>query len=97
MLCIEATINARTLEASASVQMMEASAMAVSGIDATMHAAGNVDATMSQTAAFVATMTASLVDCYISYSCPIAYIESCFSLGGWDDDLGWDDEVGWKN
>ena len=97
MLCIEATMKATTFEATASASVIEASVSGVGGIKATMHALSPVTATMRQVVAFESTMTANVFDAYISYSCPIAYIESCMSLGGWDDELGWNNSVGWKN
>lgn len=44
-----------------------------------------------------ATLTTVPVNAYFSYSCPIDYINSCFSLGGWYNDLGWDNDLGWNN
>lgn len=43
------------------------------------------------------TLKGSSTGAYLTVSCPIEYVTSCFSLGGWDDDLGWDDNKGWKN
>lgn len=37
------------------------------------------------------------IDAYLAVYCPINYITSCFSLGGWDNNLGWDNNQGWKN
>ena len=58
--------------------------------------AGIAEATM--TAGIVeATMAATPFAADITFSCPVEFITSCFSLGGWDDDLGWDNDKGWKD
>ena len=56
-----------------------------------------VNATLSLGQMAEATLTGNTMDAYMAVSCPIEYVTSCFSLGGWDDDLGWDDNKGWKN
>lgn len=44
-----------------------------------------------------ASLEGNVVDAYLAVYCPINYVTSCFSLGGWDNNLGWDDNKGWKN
>ena len=44
-----------------------------------------------------ATLSATPLTADFILSCPIEFITSCFSLGGWDDDLGWDNAKGWKD
>lgn len=44
-----------------------------------------------------ATLTCVPVNAYFAFACPIDDIKSCFSLGGWYNDLGWDNNLGWKN
>ena len=43
------------------------------------------------------TLKGSSTGAYLTVSCPIEYITSCYSLGGWDNNLGWDDNKGWKD
>ena len=47
--------------------------------------------------ASTATAVGNTTDVYMSVACPIDFITSCFSLGGWDDNKGWDDELGWQD
>lgn len=44
-----------------------------------------------------ASLDGKIVDSCLAVYCPVNYITSCFSLGGWYDDLGWDDNKGWKD
>lgn len=53
---------------------------------------------MSLTAGVVeASLEGRVADSYIAVYCPINYVTSCFSLGGWNDALGWDNNKGWKD
>lgn len=64
-------------------------------IEPTLQSSG-VRASLS-TSGIEASMTPKSSDAYFAVVCPIDTIASCFSLGGWDDELGWDDNLGWND
>ena len=96
MLCIE--VSGRVVAASVvgAVLIGGATATKAQGIEVTAHAVIGT-ASCNVDGGIAVTPKAQIVDATAAFSCPIEYIKSCFSLGGWDDYLGWDDELGWKD
>jgi hypothetical protein len=64
---------------------------------ATLSGKESVKATLTMGEIVKAGLRSSMVEGYFAVHCPISFVTSCFSLGGWDNDLGWDNDKGWKD
>ena len=100
MLCIEGKLTRAEEAISGSLTqdgVISASLTAQRGISASLRCSGIVQGTLTSAPGISASLTGNPIEAYFSFSCPIEYIKSCFSLGGWYNDLGWDNNLGWKN
>lgn len=100
------SLRSTTVTGSLRRNALQATLTSQAGLKATLYGKPSVTGTLtshgygdvSLTAGFVeASLEGSYIDAYLAVYCPINYITSCFSLGGWYNDLGWDNNLGWKN
>lgn len=98
MLCIESKLTGhiRAVGTLSPNGLVSGSLRAATGIKSTLRA-NPANASLTAEDGIRATLRAVPVDAFFSFSCPINLIESCMSLGGWNDNLGWDNNLGWKD
>ena len=96
MLCIEAKLGVAVASATMAAAVGSASMSVDGGIRASM-TAETAEVSMSVDGGMDASLTVSVAEAFFGYSCPIEFITSCYSLGGWDDNLVWDNNLGLKD
>ena len=98
MLCIEGKLTGQKPIAGSLAQLgvIKASLTPQTGIRATLSATA-IQGSLASPTCISARLTGIPVNAYFSFSCPINLIESCMSLGGWNNNFGWDNNLGWKD
>ena len=99
MLCIEGKLTVQKPIAGTLAHdgVINGSLRAQTGIRASLRVTEITQGSLTSAPCIRATLTGIPVNAFFSFSCPINLIESCMSLGGWNNNFGWDNDLGWKD